>query len=224
MTSPVDPIAYPLRCLRRAVEIGYPWSVSPHEARALVAEVERLRALEADAERVLVKAERWNYYEAFVAANGAGSITELVVQRDEARAEAATMRAWAEEAAAAENANAPDLEAARDTIRRLADLVRHQRGPLHDAGLVTDEEYAALAGDHAAVARLEGYDALRAGLANIEQIVRDGMVVARAAGRDEERAAVVTCLRRADDFSPYDEIAAVIAFIERGEHRRKETK
>ena len=50
------------------------------------AEVERLRALEADAERVLVKAELWNYYAAFVQANGAGSITELVVQRDEARA------------------------------------------------------------------------------------------------------------------------------------------
>ena len=108
MTSPVDPLAYPLRCLRRAVEIGYPWSVSPHEARALVAEVERLRALEADAERALVKAELWNYYEAFVAANGAGSITELVTQRDEARAEAATMRAWAETAAKAENENAEE--------------------------------------------------------------------------------------------------------------------
>ena len=150
MTSPVDPIASPLRCLRRAVEIGYPWSVSPHEARALVAEVERLRALEADAERALVKAELWSYYEAFVAANGAGSITELVTQRDEARAEAATMRAWAEKAAAAENANAEDAR--------------------------------------------------------------------------KERAAVVACLRLADDVSPYDEIAAVIAFIERGAHLREETQ
>ena len=116
MTSPVDPLAYPLRCLRRAVEIGYPWSVSPHEARALVAEVERLRALEADAERALVKAERWNYYEAFVKANGAGSITELVTQRDEARTEAATMRAWAEKAAAAENANAEDARKERAAV------------------------------------------------------------------------------------------------------------
>ena len=33
-----------LIALRRAAEIGYPWSVSPHEAAALVAEVERLRA------------------------------------------------------------------------------------------------------------------------------------------------------------------------------------
>jgi phosphopantetheinyl transferase len=59
------------------------------EHTALVAEVERLRALEADAERARVKADLWSYYEAFVTANGAGSITELVVQRDEARAEAA---------------------------------------------------------------------------------------------------------------------------------------
>ena len=49
---------------------------------------------------------------------------------------------------------------ARD--QRLHDLVRHQRGPLHDAGLITDAEYAALAGDHGAVTRLEGYDALGA--------------------------------------------------------------
>jgi hypothetical protein len=64
----------------------------------LIAEIERLRALEADAERVRVKAELWNYYAAFVAANGAGSITELVVQRDEARAavgaERAAVVAW----------------------------------------------------------------------------------------------------------------------------------
>jgi len=113
---PVDPLAYPLRCLRRAAEIGYPWSVSPHEARALVVEVERLRALEADAERARVKADLWSYYEAFVTANGAGSITELVVQRDAARAEAATMRSWAEEAAKAENANADDARRERAAV------------------------------------------------------------------------------------------------------------
>jgi phosphopantetheinyl transferase len=68
---------------------GAPVLLPPAEALALVAEVERLRALEADAERARVKADLWSYYEAFVTANGAGSITELVVQRDEARAEAA---------------------------------------------------------------------------------------------------------------------------------------
>ena len=46
--------------------------------------------------------------------------------------------------------------------QRLHDLVRHQRGALYDAELITNEEYAALAEDHGAVARLEGYDALRA--------------------------------------------------------------
>ena len=67
----------------------------------LIAEIERLRALEADAERARVKADLWNYYAAFVAANGAGSITELVVQRDEARAaveaERAAVVAWLRE-------------------------------------------------------------------------------------------------------------------------------
>jgi hypothetical protein len=55
---------------------------------------------------------------------------------------------------------------------RLRDLVRHQRGPLHDAGLLTDDEYAALAGDHGAVARLEGYDALREQLRTLESRLR----------------------------------------------------
>ena len=86
------------------------------DVAALVAEVERLRALEADAERARVKAELWGYYEAFVTANGAGSIAELVVQRDVARAEAATMRSWAEEAAAAENANAEDARKERAAV------------------------------------------------------------------------------------------------------------
>jgi hypothetical protein len=68
------------------------------EVERLRAEVERLRALEADAERARVQAEMWSYYKAFVWANGAGSITELVVQRDEARAaveaERAAVVAW----------------------------------------------------------------------------------------------------------------------------------
>jgi len=50
---------------------------------------------------------------------------------------------------------------------RLRDLVRHQRGPLHDADLITDEEYAALAADAGAVARLLGYDEMRRELAEL---------------------------------------------------------
>lgn len=111
-----DRLDYALSALRRASEIGYPFDVLPDEAAALVAEVERLRAVEADAERVRVKAEMWNYYEAFVTANGAGSITELVVQRDEAREEAHAMRLWAEEAARAENANAEDAKHERAAV------------------------------------------------------------------------------------------------------------
>lgn len=61
---------------------------------------------------------------------------------------------------------ATKLTEERDTARaesaRLRDLVRYQRGELFDAGLLTREEYAALAGDHGAVARLESYDEVRA--------------------------------------------------------------
>ena len=53
------------------------------------------------------------------------------------------------------------VEGLNAEIERLRDLVRHQRGPLHDAELITDAEYAALAADHGAVARLTGYDEMR---------------------------------------------------------------
>ena len=49
--------------------------------------------------------------------------------------------------------------------QRLMDLVRHQRGELLEEGLITADEFAALVADSeggARVARLEGYDALRA--------------------------------------------------------------
>jgi hypothetical protein len=44
-----------LIALQRAAEIGYPWSVSPQEAAALVAEIERLRGA-LNAERAAVVA------------------------------------------------------------------------------------------------------------------------------------------------------------------------
>lgn len=56
------------------------------------------------------------------------------------------------------------------------------------------------------------------------QVVAQAYNGGRENGGRQERAAVVAYLRLADDVSPYDEIAAVIAFIERGEHRRKEAK
>lgn len=52
----------------------------------------------------------------------------------------------------------------RDAMQsdRLLDLVRHQRGELYDAGLITDAEYAALSAIGAESARrLETYDELR---------------------------------------------------------------
>lgn len=44
------------------------------------------------------------------------------------------------------------------TNQRMWDLIRYQRAELHEAGLITDDEYAELAKDHAAVKRLEDYD------------------------------------------------------------------
>lgn len=54
--------------------------------------------------------------------------------------------------------------------QRLWDLCRHQRGELRTAGLITDEEYAAFALNHAAVARLEDYGSLRAQVAELSRL------------------------------------------------------
>jgi hypothetical protein len=48
-----DRLAYALATLRHAAEHGYPWSIYPAEALALVAEVERLRAVVADQQMML---------------------------------------------------------------------------------------------------------------------------------------------------------------------------
>ena len=71
-----------------------------------------------------------------------------------------------------------------------------------------------LARRQAGAALDEALDVLFAALPRVEALAREEE-------RAAERAAVVACLRLADDVSPYDEIAAVIAFIERGEHRRE---
>lgn len=54
---------------------------------------------------------------------------------------------------------APLMPSTPPLNQRLFDLVRYMRTELHVAGLITDDEYAALAQEHAAVARLEDYDA-----------------------------------------------------------------
>lgn len=53
------------------------------------------------------------------------------------------------------------LKKERPIHQRLWDLVRQQRMELHDAELISDDEYTELAKDHPAVARLETYDVLR---------------------------------------------------------------
>jgi len=50
------------------------------------------------------------------------------------------------------------------TNERLLDLVRYMRFPLYEAGVITDEEYAALVADSESgqrVARIEEWDTLR---------------------------------------------------------------
>lgn len=52
--------------------------------------------------------------------------------------------------------------------RRVMDLLRFCRSALHDEELISDAEYAVLADDHDAVARLESYDEAKARLAAAE--------------------------------------------------------
>ena len=53
-------------------------------------------------------------------------------------------------------------------FERYRDLVRHQRAPLHEAGLISDEEYASFMGDGgASVERLQSYDKLKEERENI---------------------------------------------------------
>ena len=63
------------------------------------------------------------------------------------------------------------------TNQRLADLVRHQRHALHDAGLISDDEYAEILQDPVAVDSLEDYDALRRKQADIMQANRMAQVL-----------------------------------------------
>ena len=57
----------------------------------------------------------------------------------------------------------------RATNERLYDLVRHQRGELYEAELISDEELASLASAQGSVERLTTYDDLRAQLASLRE-------------------------------------------------------
>lgn len=76
----------------------------------------------------------------------------------------------------AEPAPAPKEPAQEPLHQRLFDLVRQQRMELHEAGLISDEEYMELAKDHPAVERLETYDELRKQLAAAEERARQHKV------------------------------------------------
>lgn len=56
------------------------------------------------------------------------------------------------------------------THQRAWDLLRFARAVLHNANLITDEEYALLAEDTEAVARLEDYDAVIARKKKIKRL------------------------------------------------------
>src|SRR4051812_38946345 len=60
------------------------------------------------------------------------------------------------------------LDAQAKQHQREHDLVRQQRAELHEADLITTEEYAALAGERGAVERLESYDEVIAKLRQAE--------------------------------------------------------
>ena len=53
-------------------------------------------------------------------------------------------------------------------VERVTDLVRYCRGTLHSEDLITDEEYAALCQVEGSPQRLEGYDAMRKRIVELE--------------------------------------------------------
>lgn len=82
-------------------------------------------------------------------------------------------------------------------IARLVDLVRHQREELHEVGLLTDDEYAALASEPGSVERLSSYDEMAAEMANmrleLEQV--NALVREFGYGQGEIDAGIADCLR-----------------------------
>ncbi len=54
-------------------------------------------------------------------------------------------------------------------LQRMTDLVRYQRAELHEANLITDDEYAQLCSIDGSRVRLETYDDLRDELAEVKK-------------------------------------------------------
>lgn len=59
-----------------------------------------------------------------------------------------------------------------ERTQRLADLVRQQRMELFTADLINEDEYAELAKDHPAVARLESYDSMRREITRLREALK----------------------------------------------------
>lgn len=112
------------------------------------------------------------------------ALARLTEERDAARAKADRRGALLDAADRQFRDAVALVGEARAEADRLRDLVRHQRGELHDAGLLTDEEYAALAGDHGAVARLEGYDEVRAESARLTRELAEARAQGMQAAAD----------------------------------------
>ena len=58
-------------------------------------------------------------------------------------------------------------------VLRLFDLVRNQRAELHEAGLISDQEYAELASENSSGARLASYDELTAEVQRLKKKVEE---------------------------------------------------
>lgn len=88
--------------------------------------------------------------------------------------------------------------------QRLFDLVRHQRNELHEAGLITDEEYVELidSGDvGGSVKRLEGYDAMKRRLTDVQALSddQDELLSIASYCRNERPGLCAECRRLIDE-------------------------
>ncbi|WP_309386070.1 hypothetical protein [Cerasicoccus frondis] len=79
-----------------------------------------------------------------------------------------------------------ELAEAKAHAYRLFDLVRYARSELHEAGLLSDREYADLADDGVSLERLERYTQLRA---RVEELERDRDLQAVLYEQERDRAA-----------------------------------